>query len=263
MSTQQAIETIETAAQTRGQKLVLDQLGLALRNLRPNAWMMPALGAVICVMFSHWIPLPRLAVWYGVVVLTVIPLGYVSRRFGHVKSAAQDPRQRLLICAAAYFLLTLGWSSLGWFLWVGGADQPRLIVIMLLACTVAGNGALVGPSRALTLVSYGTYGGALIVTPLQAGDLIYYGISVLAVLYIGYMYFMSHQIFLTARDMLLLKYEKTDLIEQLARSKDESDRARERAEDASRAKSEFLANMSHELRTPLNAIIGFSQMIDG
>jgi signal transduction histidine kinase len=72
---------------------------------------------------------------------------------------------------------------------------------------------------------------------------------------------MSRQIYSTARDMLLLRDDKNELIEALAHSKAESDRARERAEAASRAKSEFLANMSHELRTPLNAILGFSEMI--
>ena len=38
-------------------------------------------------------------------------------------------------------------------------------------------------------------------------------------------------------------------------------KARDEAEEASRAKSTFLANMRHELRTPLNAIIGYSEIL--
>jgi len=39
-----------------------------------------------------------------------------------------------------------------------------------------------------------------------------------------------------------------------------AEKARDSAEEASRAKSEFLANMSHEIRTPLNGIIGMADL---
>ncbi|MGD9333149.1 MAG: transporter substrate-binding domain-containing protein, partial [Desulfobacterales bacterium] len=43
-------------------------------------------------------------------------------------------------------------------------------------------------------------------------------------------------------------------------AEDELLRAKEKAEEATRAKSEFLANMSHEIRTPMNAVIGLSHL---
>jgi two-component system sensor histidine kinase/response regulator len=43
-------------------------------------------------------------------------------------------------------------------------------------------------------------------------------------------------------------------------AEEEMKRAKEAAEDASRAKSEFLANMSHEIRTPLNGVMGMTDL---
>ncbi len=49
--------------------------------------------------------------------------------------------------------------------------------------------------------------------------------------------------------------------QELIRANESLTRAKEEADQSTRAKSEFLANMSHEIRTPLNAIVGMSDLL--
>ena len=65
----------------RADKLRLDQLALALRNLGPNHFLMPMFAAIIAVMYHRWVSMARLETWFAILTLSVIPLGLVSYRF--------------------------------------------------------------------------------------------------------------------------------------------------------------------------------------
>jgi two-component system cell cycle sensor histidine kinase PleC len=252
---------IAPASDEQAARLALDELRLALGNTRPNKFMIPCLAALICVMFLHWETPATLATWFAIVVVGLVPMQIVAAAFLKREpppSEMEAWRTRIVI-ANAFF--TICWSSMAPLFWIHGDSFNQVLVILVLACTLAGDTALMSASRPLSGTGSIVYGTAIVALPLHEGGSIYNTLALVALCYMLYMYYLSQQVHKTARSMLELRYDKNDLIEALERSKQDSDLARVRAEAASRSKSEFLANMSHELRTPLNAIIGFSEMI--
>jgi two-component system cell cycle sensor histidine kinase PleC len=252
---------VTSESTSKNWRLETDQLRLALRNLQPNFWLMPMFGAVICVMFSSWVDWQSLIAWWLIVTIAGLPLGYVCHKILRSQSSEFEDLRQLRVATASYILFAASWASMGFFLWRHGSEMDQMLLVLIIGCTLAGNSALVGSYKPFIFVGYAIYGTTLVAMPLREGGLVFDGLAGLAFLFVCYLAYMSRNIYDTARDMLRLRYDKNDLIEALARSKAESDVARERAEKASRTKSQFLANMSHELRTPLNAILGFSEMI--
>ena len=251
----------EDGANERRAQLKLDQLALALRSIEFNHWLIPVFAGVICLLFRRWIGTAQLLGWLAMVAVSVVPLAVVAGYFAKKKPKAADAQRWVIAVSAGFFFAAAAWASLSFLLWQPHSDLNHMIVLLLLAVTLAGSAAMLSTSIPLAAIAFVLYGGALVLAPLQEGGEIYNGLSLLALLYIGYFAHMAKQVHKTARDMLLLRNDKNDLIMALASAKVESDTARTHAEAASVAKSQFLANMSHELRTPLNAILGFSEII--
>jgi two-component system cell cycle sensor histidine kinase PleC len=245
----------------RDAKLALDQLALAARNLKPHPILMPMFGLVICVINYRLVPLDMLATWFIVLALAHVPLAVVSHQFTAKERAASDLGKWTVLMTAAYSLSTLAWSAQVLFLWAPGNDLNHLLMVLFLAGYLSGQSPFASPSIPLVVSVFAIDGSALVAAPLREGGFVYDSLAVIALFYAIYTMYMANQMYLTARSMLLLRTDKNDLIVALGNAKAESDRARYRAEAASKSKSQFLANMSHELRTPLNAILGFSEML--
>lgn len=237
------------------------QLRHALLDLSPNAFVMPVFALFICLMFSQWISIFWLAIWWMFVTVAGIPLGIACHRANRAGGRTRLGKSERRFAIASHLLFVVAWASMAWFLWVPDNIADYAFLTMILAGTLAGNVALVGANKALTASGYVVYGAVFVLLPLRQHGTTSATMTILALLFVGYLMLTSTRIYSTALRMLTLNREKTALldeknalIEALSHSKTESDRA-------NKTKSEFLANMSHELRTPLNAIIGFAELL--
>ncbi|HWD57061.1 MAG TPA: response regulator [Stellaceae bacterium] len=67
---------------------------------------------------------------------------------------------------------------------------------------------------------------------------------------------------ITAIAVLLIGVALSYMVSRsIAAAREQAEKARQSAEEASHAKSEFLANMSHEIRTPMNGVIGMNGIL--
>jgi len=245
-------------------RLVSTQLAMIGNSSRYHWLLMPGIGLAIALnAVGEAVPLGRAMAWWIPFALLFVGAGLLGR-IRPQEEASPAPED--VGTAAKFFtvvatLLTAVWCAMIPALWVPGNNFNHLVLILVIASSMASSASVNAPHFASGRLCLGIYGLTLTVTPALVESHLNGFFELMALVFWISMTFQLHSNYEMTRKMLLLQDERTGLIDNLKRAMTESERARARAEHASRAKSQFLANMSHELRTPLNAILGFSEMI--
>ncbi len=161
----------------------------------------------------------------------------------------------------------LVWTAAAVFLFPEDSEYLQIFMIIFVGGIVAGAVVVYSPTNEYLINIL------LVLVPLS-WRFIYQGadfdapIGWILLVFGGFMALLGHNIHKLYGELLTLRFEKDDLIEELKadislrkRDIEITNQLRVQAEAANAAKSEFLANMSHELRTPLTAIIGFAELL--
>ena len=161
----------------------------------------------------------------------------------------------------------LVWTAAAVFIFPEDSEHLQIFMIIFVGGIVAGAVVVYSPTNEYLINIL------LVLVPLS-GRFIYQGadhdstIGVILLMFGGFMALLGLNIHQLYAELLTLRFEKDDPIEELRsdissqkRAAETTTQLRAQAEAAGAAKSEFLANMSHELRTPLTAIIGFSELL--
>jgi len=243
-------------------RLVAEQLAIARSASRSVTFLLPIGAVLIALAESPWVPFWRAALWCGLIFASVASVEIVNRYFE--RRALARPRlvgRRARILTAMTFIQSLTWCAMVPLLWPGDVGPGQMLLFLTIACTLSGWTSMGAVHFANGAVAMPVYLVTLTAMPIIGGSPLGIFLSALSAAFWAIMTALFNTNYRTREKMLRLVDERGELVDGLKRAKDESDRARNRAESASRAKSAFLANMSHELRTPLNAILGFSEII--
>jgi two-component system, cell cycle sensor histidine kinase PleC len=238
------------------------QLKLYRQSTKFAALLIPVGAFFIAEACEPWIGRPTRFIWWGSILALCLMLDLIGRRM----EARADPsvagvrrRARTSIVINSMFLLA--WCSMSVFLWTPGEPVNHMLLILVLACSVAGSVAISAVHPGSTLSVLVIHAVFIVVPPALSPHPLDHTLAWLSGIFLLLMAGQATALNGSMTKMLTLEHERSGLVDGLQQAKDESDRERARAAAASKAKSQFLSNMNHELRTPMNAILGFSELM--
>lgn len=238
------------------------QLRLGRANAQTAPILIPVAAFFVALACANWVSDAMRTGWWIAVAASGLAM---NRLTWWLQSVPTNTLEGIRLRVKARFFATTAfsivWCSMTLFLWAPGEPLNHMLLIMVLACSLAGSvasGAAQPATMAALVVVHGVF---MLVPTLTSPDTMDRTLGGTSAVFLLLM--ISHAISLhgSMNKLLRLEHERADLVQGLKVAKEISDRERAQAAAAGRAKSQFLSNMNHELRTPMNAILGFSELI--
>ena len=221
------------------------------RNLPTAIAVNAIISGLLCIALQETVPVDHLAWWLVAVYLVATTRFVIWGRF-RAGSSNTALFRRLAIIGSGVNGFTWGVGSL--FLYA--PHSPTSQFLLLITQFGMGAGAAYASAPAFAAVMAYLVPSVLLTSVpfFIEGDSVHVTLGAMLFVFVAAATHFTYAISRTIARAIALRFENTDLIEELRDQTLAAEQAREAAEEANVAKSRFLAAAGHDLRQPLHAL---------
>jgi signal transduction histidine kinase/ActR/RegA family two-component response regulator len=232
-------------------RILVEQLRLLMSNIAVS-YIVIMLGTLLWVLSPNS-NVSILRIWCAVALLSNLNLYRYARR--HLSTGIQFHHAHRLVWTLLPLYMTTGviWGILPWITLDTATSVGSILVIMVAAVLPAGAISALSP---VLPVYFAFVVPELLSMALKLwilDDPAYHALAVMCLVYLFTLLGHARNASRTIRSFIELRFENSELVDQLRVEKKLAEKAHHEAEQANIAKSKFLAAASHDLRQPIHA----------